>query len=259
MTVRPFAAVAIAAVAVTVVACQNGRSTDNTPITTTTPAGQSAAPPSKDVAERDHALVRVVHAVPAVAPVDVYADDQRVFDGVAYKSVTPYREVNGERAAFVVRPANTPNGEPLARNSEGLDDGDHYTVFAVPDDKAGGAELLVVKDEQSLPPSGKARVRVVNATPDGGDIDLVASGQKDPLVGGVNRETVSGYETIEPVSGTVTVRPDGKSRALVTLRDVHFDAGKTYTVVVVGRTGASQRLDAIVIQDEASSPAATLQ
>jgi hypothetical protein len=258
MTVRPFTVAAVAAVALTVVACQNGRSTDNTPITSTTPAGRSAAPPSNDVAARDHALVRVVHAVPAVAPVDVYADDQRVFDGVAYKSVTPYREVPGERAAFVVRAAGAPTGEPLARNSEGLDDGDHYTVFAVPDDKAG-AELLVVKDEQSLPPSGKARLRVVNATPDGGDIDLVASGQKDPLVGGVNRETVSGYETIDPVSGTITVRPDGKQRTLVTLRDVHFDAGKSYTVVVVGRTGASAKLEAIVIQDEASGPAATLQ
>lgn len=258
MTVRPFAVAAVAAVALTVVACQNGRSTDETPITTTTPAGQSAAPPANDVAARDHALVRVVHAVPAVAPVDVYADEQRVFDDVAYKSVTPYREVPGEREAFVLRAAGTPAGEPLARNSEGLDDGDHYTVFAVPDDKAG-AELLVVKDEQSLPPSGKARLRVVNATPDGGDIDLVAAGQKDPLVGGVNRETVSGYETIEPVSGTVTVRPDGKQRTLVTLRDVHFDAGKSYTVVVVGRTGAATKLDAIVIQDEASGPAATLQ
>lgn len=258
MTVRPFTVAAVAAVALTVVACQNGRSTDNTPITSTTPAGQSAAPPSNDVAARDHALVRVVHAVPAVAPVDVYADDQRVFDGVEYKSVTPYREVPGERAAFVVRAAGAAAGEPLARNSEGLDDGDHYTVFAVPDDKAG-AELLVAKDEQSLPPSGKARLRVVNATPDGGDIDLVASGKKDPLVGGVNRETVSGYETIDPVSGTITVRPDGKQRALVTLRDVHFDAGKSYTVVVVGRTGAAAKLDAIVIQDEASGPAATLQ
>lgn len=258
MTVRPLAAVAVAAVALTVVACQNGRSTDNTSITTTTPAGQSAAPPSNDVAARDHALVRVVHAVPAVAPVDVYADDQRVFNGVEYKSVTPYREVPGERSAFVVRAAGALEGEPLARNSEGLDDGDHYTVFAVPDDKAG-AELLVVKDEQSLPPSGKARLRVVNATPDGGDIDLVAAGQKDPLVGGVNRETVSGYETIDPVSGTITVRPDGKQRVLVTLRDVHFDAGKSYTVVVVGRAGASAKLDAIVIQDEASGPAATLQ
>lgn len=258
MTVRPFTIATVAAAALAVVACQNGRSTDNTPITTTTPAGQSAAPPSNDVAARDHALVRVVHAVPAAAPVDVYADEQRVFNGVEYKSVTPYREVPGERAAFEVRAAGAAAGEPLARNSEGLDDGDHYTVFAVPDDKAG-TELLVVKDEQSLPPSGKARLRVVNATPDGGDIDLVASGQKDPLVGGVNRETVSGYETIDPMSGTITVRPDGKQRTLVTLRDVHFDAGKSYTVVVVGRAGASAKLDAIVIQDEASGPAATLQ
>lgn len=116
-----------------------------------------------------------------------------------------------------------------------------------------------MKDEQSLPPSGKARLRVVNATGNGGDVDVVAAGRDDALVGGVNRETVSDYETIDPVAGTVTIRPDGKRQALVTLRDVTFDAGKSYTVVVVGRSGTSSRVDAIVIQDEAAGPAATLQ
>lgn len=257
MTKRPFAAASIAVLALGLAACNNGRSTADTPITTTTPEGQSAAPSSAEAAARDRALVRVVHAVPAGAPVDVYADDVRVFDAVEYKAVTPYREVPGERASFIVRPAGTPQSEPLAKNSEGLDDGEHYTVFAVPDD-GSGAELLVVKDQQSLPPSGKARLRVVNATGDGGDIDVVAAGRDEALVGGVNRETVSDYETIDPVAGTLTVRPDGKRQALVTLRDVTFDAGKSYTVVVVGRGGSSSRVEAIVIQDEAAGPAATL-
>ncbi|MFN8644753.1 MAG: hypothetical protein U0802_24965, partial [Candidatus Binatia bacterium] len=71
-------------------------------------------------------------------------------------------------------------------------------------------------------------------------------------------KTVSSYTDIDPVSGSVTVRPDGASTVLLTVRDVHFDAGKSYTMVVVGCSTAAPRLDAILIQDEASGPAATL-
>ncbi len=46
MTKRPFAAASIAVLALGLAACNNGRSTADTPITTTTPAGQSAAPSS---------------------------------------------------------------------------------------------------------------------------------------------------------------------------------------------------------------------
>ena len=47
----------------------------NAPVTTTTPAGQSSAPSAAVAEKRDTALVRVVHAIPAGASVDVYADD----------------------------------------------------------------------------------------------------------------------------------------------------------------------------------------
>ena len=39
------------------------------------------------------ALLRVVHAIPADSTVDVFADDNKVFDSLAYKTVTPYREI----------------------------------------------------------------------------------------------------------------------------------------------------------------------
>lgn len=58
------------------------------PVTTTTPSGEvTTAPPAAAAERADHALVRFVHAVPAGAPVDLYADDRRTFDAVEYKSV----------------------------------------------------------------------------------------------------------------------------------------------------------------------------
>lgn len=254
MTVR-FAAVGAAlALSVTLVACE-GRSTTESPITTTTPAGESSAPPAAQVEERDNALVRVVHAVPAGAAVDLYADDRRVFDGLDYKDVTAYREVPGERFTFAVRAAGAAQSAPLATSSEGLDDGDHYTAFAVPGDDSA-AMLRVVKDDQSLPAAGKTRVRVVHASKDAGQIDIIAAGVKDPLFDGVNFQSVSNYSEMDPVAGTITLRSEGTAQTVMTVRDVRFDAGKSYTLVVVGNLKAAPKLDAFVIEDAATGSVA---
>ncbi len=255
MTVRLTTATAIAALSLTVAGCQRD-STANAPVTTVTPDGQSSAPAAAAVEERDNALVRVVHAVPAGQRVDVFADDALVFDALEYRKVTPYRELSGERHEFAVRPAGMAQAEPLAENSEGLDDGGHYTVFAVPDDEGKSAMLRIVEDDTSMPPAGKARLRVVHASGDAGDVDVFVTGKEDALVDGVNFQAVSTYDDIDPAAGTVTVRRDGGEGAMVTLRDVRFDAGRTYTMVIVGRATGSPKLEAFMIEDVAS-PAET--
>jgi hypothetical protein len=251
MTVRTTAVAAVAAVSFSLVACQR-TSTDNAPVTTTTPGGQSTAPAAAGVKERDNALVRVVHAVPAGSTVDIYADDQRVFGAVDYQTVTPYRELPGERASIEVKPAGAPQAAPMATNTEGLDDGEHYTVFAVPGDDAQ-ASLRVVKDDQSLPAAGKARLRVVHASRDAGDIDVYAPGRETPLVDGVRFQGVSAYANVDPVAGTLTVRRDGDRGAVLSLPDVKLDAGKTYTLVVAGNLKATPKADAFVIEDVAAA------
>ena len=53
-------------------ACQPDTTRD-APVTTKTPAGQSTAPSASAAAQRDNALVRFVHAIPAGAAVDLMA------------------------------------------------------------------------------------------------------------------------------------------------------------------------------------------
>jgi hypothetical protein len=97
-------ALALLALSTALYGCQQ-RSTENAPVTTTSPAGESTAPASAAAERRDDALVRFVNAIPSQAVVDLYADNDRTFDNVAFRAVTPYREVNGERYTFALRPA----------------------------------------------------------------------------------------------------------------------------------------------------------
>src|SRR5204863_8755788 len=149
-----------------VTACSS-ESNQNKPVTTTTNAGTSNAPPATEVKQRGNALVRVIHAVPGGPVVDVFADDAKVFNGIAYKTTSPYKEVSGERHTFRIRAAGQDTAQPLAENSEGLSDGKHYTVVAWAD--ANGKPVLYVFNDDLVPPaSGKAKVRILHASADAG-------------------------------------------------------------------------------------------
>ena len=121
---RAWTSLLLAAVATFAAAC--GRTdTSAAPVTTTSPAGTSTAPSSAVAKASDHALVRVVAAVPSGVNFDLFAGDLILFDGIAFKSVSNYRALDGQRYAFSLRPAGMPKAQPLSTNTENLQDGSY--------------------------------------------------------------------------------------------------------------------------------------
>jgi uncharacterized protein DUF4397 len=119
----------LAALLLTVACSSVARQTQS--VTSSTDAGTSTAPATEEVAQRDNALVRVINAVPGVTSFDVFADDQKVFEEVSFKSVTPYTELSDNRHTFRVRQAgqdtapvtaeDIADGAPFRVNQPGQD------------------------------------------------------------------------------------------------------------------------------------------
>lgn len=239
--------IALLVVAAGTVACARGETSAAT-VTTTSPGGQSTAPSSAALEGRNEAMVRVVHAVPAGAPIDLYAGDLAVFEGLAYKVVMPYRVVDGKRYVFAARPAGMPNAKPLSSNTEGLDDGEYYTVFALPG-LNHGVRLRVVDDLLTAPAEGRAKVRVVHGSADAGEVDLVVPGSDTALFDGVDFQSVTGYEDTPPMNGPIEIRGEGKTGVLATVATARFEAGRFYTIVIVGHARSTPALEAFIIED----------
>lgn len=248
-----FAHLGLLAIPLMLAGCQRDN-TEDAPVTTKSPAGTSTAPSSEAAEDRDTALVRVVHAIPGGGNVDVFADDTRAFDGLAFKAVTPYRELDGQRYTFRLRAAGQAQGDPLASNTEGLDDGDYYTVFAVPGDD-DRAMLRVVQDDHSRPGEGKARVRVVHASRDVGEVDLYAVGRDDALFDGIDFQSVTDYDEVDGLTGSLQLKHEDDANVVLDVPNVRLEAGKSYTIVVVGRVKTAPRLEAFVIEDQAMAAA----
>lgn len=212
------------------------------PVTTTTAQGTSTTPSGEVADARGRALVRFVNALPGRSGLVLRTGEESPFQAVGYKSVTPYVEVADNVARFELVDAE---GAVLASNSEAMRDGERYTVIALAEGDGGGATLRVLRDELE-PDDGKARIRVINALADVGEIDVRLDAREEPLFEGVNAGSEAGFEDIDPIGGRLAVHREDGSTPIVTLARKQFQAGRAYTVVVTGRQGQA---DAITFDD----------
>ena len=190
-------------------------------------------------------LVRMVNAIPDANGLSVTSDDRSVFSGVDYKAVTQYQEVDETIARF--RLLGSGRDTTIAINNEILIDGSRYTVIALPESN-GGVRLRVLKDELEAD-SGKARLRVVHALSNIGEIDVMLSGRADPLFDNVNNGSEAGFADVDAANSTITVRSnDGKQ---LIRRQMKLESGHAYTMVLTSTDVG--KVDAITIVDRAPS------
>lgn len=218
-----------------------------TPVTTTGNDGAATSPAGTTVAKRGEAMVRLVNALPTSPSVAVNSGDSALFANVKYKDVTEYRQVGDNTADFKLVTAPQAAGTtPAAENHELLSNGGRYTAIALPEKDGSGADLKIVRDEL-VPGAGKAQLRVIHAAPGVHELDVVLDGQKDALFSGINYSTEAGFKEIDPVAGTVEIRSADSHKRLVSLKDVKFEAGKSYTIVITG--SPMSKVEAITFND----------
>ncbi len=240
--------------------CARLSSEQTGPVTTRTDAGSTTAPAASEAAARKNALVRFVHAVPGLAPVDLFAGDNRAFDGVIYKHVTAYRELPAASAPFRLRLAGQETAEPLVQKNESFGTGRHHTVVAVPTGGSGlfskgeGVELRFLADELEPPAAGKARVRVVNASPDLGEVDVYAVGRAEPVLKGAKLGAATAYAETEPAGAGIEVRRAGENITTLSVPTLKIEAGRFYTIFIVGGTKGTAKLEAFAVEDQLGAP-----
>jgi len=231
------------------------RSGETQVVTTRTDAGNCTSLPAGEVAARKNALLRFAHAVPGLASADLFANDNKAFDGATYKTVTAYRELPSASAAFRLRLSGQDSAEPLAEDGEALGTGRHHTVVAFPSggtglfSKEATVELRFIADEFESPAAGRAKVRVINASPDLEEIDLYAAGRAEPLAKGAKFGAATAYAEADPAGAGLEVRRAGENITTLALPGVKMEAGGLYTIFIVGGTKGTSKLESFVIED----------
>jgi Domain of unknown function (DUF4397) len=180
--------------------------------------------------------VRLAHLSPDTPQVDVYlssasgAIPAKKFPGVGYGVVSDYLALPAGTYAVAMRGAGAPeSSEPVLSTQVTVDAGKAYTVAGV--GKHADLGLRVIEDDLSPPDSGKAKVRIVQASLQAPVLNVsVASGST--IADGVQFASTTGYREVNQGSWTVNLQQAGGGTSTV---NCALTGGNVYSLIVLDR------------------------
>lgn len=182
--------------------------------------------------QEDTARVRVIHASPDTPSVDVLVNDElALFSSARFGDVTDYAEVPANVYDVKVVPAGAGPDAAAIEADLNLFYGTDYTVVAV--ETFDSIRPLVLVDDNELPEAGQARVRFLHAVPDAPAVDIKVAGGPF-LFQDLTFESVGDYVTVPMDNYTLEVRVAGSDTVVLSVPNVAFLGGSTYTMLATG-------------------------
>ena len=197
--------------------------------------------------------VRLAHLSPDSPEVDVYLDPtgpnkpnfkSKVFGGVGYGVVSAYQIVPVGSYLVSMRPKGAPPNTPTTLTATvNVLAGKAYTVAGVGKNVDLGLRVLV--DDLSRPQSGKAKVRIIQASGIAPLLDISLP-NGTPIAVGVAFATTTAYQQVAPGTWSLQLKPAGSGTASTV--NTTLDSGDVYSLIVLddanGRLKAEVRVDA---------------
>jgi len=168
-------------------------------------------------------------------PVDVLVDNSVALADVPYGGQSDYGAVASGDRNIKIQPTSTP-GAYLYDNTQAFAGGTDYSLAAYTMQGTGNVGLIAMQDNNLPPPSGKAKLRVVNASSDSTAYDAYAGSTL--LVSNLAPATASAYQVLDPATYTLAFDPAGTSTPATSIAAT-LEAGKIYTVYAYGASGAA--------------------
>jgi hypothetical protein len=200
---------------------------------------------------QDQALARVAHFAPGLLKGDVYVNGRFQLKGVPFKTVSDYLKVKPGKFKVEVREAGEPaDSPPVIVATVTLQGGKAHTVAVFGQLTSVKAALLT--DDMSRPGSRKSKVRLIQAIPGEGAVDLVSGG--DVLISGARFPSASRYQEVPAGSVDVEVRKSGSGEVPAKASNLDLPSGSISSLVAVG--GIGEKLELLDIRDAAAAVSA---
>lgn len=190
--------------------------------------------------DRSKAQLRLVNASSGYTALDLVVDDDRLQTSVAYGQTTGYVEVDPDNTdTEVTRPGSS---TALASATPAVSEANRYTLVAYGGE--GSLKTVLLDDNADEPDSGKVRLRVLNAAPDAGSLDVYLTSadaslaDAEALQSGAVVGTLNPYATVDAATWRLRVTAAGDREDLrLDLSGIVLTSRQIVTVVVTPGSG----------------------
>ena len=196
-----------------------------------------AAPPA---AAATVGYVRLAHLSPDTPPVDVYLSSvaggaAKKFPAVAYGTVSGYLPLEVGTYSVAMRNQNAAESTPPVLSTQvTVAAGGAYTVAGT--GRFAELGLKVINDDLALPSTGKAKVRVINASIRAPQLDVSVATTGATIATGAAFASTTDYREVNAGKWPLKLQPSGTGNA--TQVAANCAAGGVYSVLVLdGKNG----------------------
>ena len=209
------------------------------------------------------ATVRFVHAIVGGPPVDVLLDGEPIAKNLAYGTATEYAPLPAGDHGIKVVQAGQDQSQPLIDKTIMGGSGAAYNFIIGSQNNAYQAQLLSV-DLHAIP-VGQSRYRIVQASPDLGDVSIGlgvennASNGANAAASNTNGGFLADNGYLQVASGTYTLRVFNSSgtSASFTSPSITLTTGKVYDLVVIG-ANANRSLQVLPLVTSVFEPCSSI-
>jgi hypothetical protein len=193
-------------------------------------------------AGEQNSFVRVFHASPDAAGVDIYVNGQKAITNLVFQETTDYLKLPNGRYTIEVYPTGETT-QPVLKETLALTRNTYYTVAAT--GQLANIRINVFIDKPYVSPN-QSKIRIIHLSPDAPNVDIAVQGGK-VLFPSVPYQTATDYLTLSPLTVNLEVRVAATNNVVLTIPQVQLKPGKTYTAVVVGLTNGTPHLEALFL------------
>jgi hypothetical protein len=202
-------------------------------------------------AQTGEAALRVIHASPDAPAVDIYVNGAKAISNLAFEEASAWAMLPA--GSYDVKVTAAGGTDAVIQATLPLEAGKYYSVAAT--GKLADITAKVFEDNLTGLDAGKARLRVIHASPDAPAVDVAVKGGA-VLVPGLAFPNASDYLTLDPATVDVEVRAAGTSTVALAVPGLTLEAGKVYTVYAVGLLSGTPALSVLPVVDNAVAAAA---
>lgn len=177
------------------------------------------------------ALVKLYHGSPNAPALDIEVDNSQINSGpFLYAEVTSY-------LAFYTGNRNLKFG-PYASSSVNIDTtlafeaNKAYSVFVA--GEIANAEVVVLTDTADEASTGKAKVRIINLSPDAGNVDFRIAGETGQLATDLEFKDATAFTEVDAGEIDFEVYASDDDELLLSLPNTTIQSRYFYTIVIRG-------------------------
>ena len=176
--------------------------------------------------------VRIVNAAPGTPAVDVYVNGTSSTTNLAFGAATEFLDVpSGDSTKIQITTVGGSLDKAMVDETVTIDKGQAYQFIVT----GNPNDVKLNESRLDLTPvaTGQSRVRLVNASPDAGSVDLkIKNG--DTLFSGVDFRDVTDYRIIDSASTVLDAVKNGESQVL-SEGTVDLKEANVYDIILIGQ------------------------